>query len=191
MQILIIDNNTSYLESLKNLLYSHALSVIKCEEYIFHQSDSYDLMILSGGHPNTVTNKHRLYQEEITTIQYSDTPILGICLGFELIVNAFGGTLKELPEKEKGEIEIEVIYNDIILENIRNIKVKESHRWVVESLPPELIPLAKSKDGIEMIRHSTRCIYGFQFHPEIVVDKQDLNIFNNFLTLATTYNTPN
>lgn len=186
MQILVIDNNTSYLESLKGLLYPHSFSIIKWNEFKFHKLDGYNLIILSGGHPNTVTYNHQLYEDEIKTILRSNIPILGICLGFELIVYAFGGKLKELPQKEKGEIEIQIIINnDTVVRNINSLRVFESHRWVVESLPKELIPLAKSKDGIEIVKHITRFIYGFQFHPEIIIDKKDLKIFQNLLELAS------
>lgn len=184
MQLLIIDNNTSYLDSLIKLISPHSFSVIKWEDFKSHKLENYQLIILSGGHPNSVEYQHKLYEEEIKTILRSNIPILGICLGFELIVYAFGGRLRELPEKEKGEIEIEIISSDAILKNITSLKVYESHRWIAESLPKELIPLAKSKDGIEIVKHITRFIYGFQFHPEIIVDKKDLKILNNLLKLA-------
>lgn len=185
MHILIVDNNTSYLESLKNLLHPHTFYVIKLEDFKYHDPKDYNLIVLSGGHPNTVEHNHHLYEEEIKTILRSDIPILGICLGFELIVYAFGGRLKELPEKQKGVIEINVIKEDKILKGIGKVRVFESHRWIAEALPQELIPLAKSKDGIEIIKHLTRFIYGFQFHPEIIEDKEDLKIFNNVLELAS------
>ena len=185
MQILVIDNNTSYLESLKKILSPHSFSVIKWDDFKYYQLDNYNLIIFSGGHPNSVEYQHKLYEEEIKTILRSNIPLLGICLGFELIVYAFGGRLKELPEKEKGEIEIKIINNNTVLKNITSLKVYESHRWIAESLPKELIPLAKSKDGIEIVKHITRFIYGFQFHPEIIVDKKGLKIFENLLELAS------
>lgn len=185
MNILIVDNNTSYLDSLLKLVEKHKSSVIKWEYFKYHNLGNYDFIILSGGHPNAIAYKHQLYEEEIKTILSSNIPLLGICLGFELIAYAFGGKLKELPQKEKGVLEIEVIKDDQVLKNIKKIEVYESHRWVAEDLPQELIPLAKSKDGIEIIKHITRFIYGFQFHPEIVEDKEDLKIFNNILELAS------
>ncbi len=184
MRILIIDNNTSYLDSLTKLLLPHSVSVIKFEDFKSHKLNNYNLIILSGGHPNSVEYQHKLYEEEIKTILRSNIPILGICLGFELIVFSFGGKLKELPEKEKGEIEIKIINNDFITKNIKSLRVFESHRWVAESLPKELISLAESKDGIEIIKHITRFIYGFQFHPEMIVDESDFKMFNNLLELV-------
>jgi GMP synthase (glutamine-hydrolysing) len=185
MKILIIDNNTSYLESLKKILYPHSVFVAKLEEFKYHKVEDYSLIILSGGHPNAIEYEHQLYNEEIRTILRSNIPILGVCLGFELIVYAFGGKLKELPEKEKGILQIDVIKDDVLLKDISRLNVFESHRWVAEALPQELIPLAKSKDGIEIIRHITRFIYGFQFHPEIIKDAKDLKVFNNILELAS------
>lgn len=184
MRILIIDNNTSYLDSLVRLTYPHIASIVKWSDFKFHKLGDYQLIILSGGHPNSIKYQHDLYEEEIKTILRSDIPILGICLGFELIVYSFGGKLKELPQKEKGVVEINIIEKDLILKDIDKIKVFESHRWIAEELPKDLLSLAVSKDGIEIVRHIKRPIYGFQFHPEIVADKNDLKIFSNLLALV-------
>lgn len=184
MHILIIDNNTSYVNSLMDLTKNHSLTVVPWKDFKFQKIKGYDLIILSGGHPNSVEYQHNLYEEELKTILRSNIPILGICLGFELIVYAFGGKLKELPQKEKGVLKIEIIKNDTLFKNIKDLDVFESHRWAATELPDVLIPLAKSKDGIEVIKHATRFIYGFQFHPEIIISKEDVNIFNNFLRLV-------
>lgn len=184
MNILIIDNNTTYLEQLKSLFSFHKIDVISWKDFSFKKLANYSLIVLSGGHPNSVAHKHELYEEELKTILRAKTPILGICLGFELIVYAFGGRLKEMAHKEKGKVKIEIITDDPVLRGITGLDVYESHRWVAEELPPDLIGLAKSKDGIEIIKHKTRFIYGFQFHPEIIIDKNDLKIFNNLLYLA-------
>lgn len=184
MQVLIINNNTSYIDAIKKLLTSHEITVIKFEDFNSSKINNYDLIILSGGHPNSIQYKHQVYEEEIKAVLRSDVPILGICLGFELIVYAFGGKLKELSEKEKGILEIKIINKDPIFKDINELNVFENHRWVSSELPDVIIPLAKSKDGVEIIKHNTRFIYGFQFHPEIVKSKKDLKIFNNFIELV-------
>lgn len=68
--------------------------------------------------------------------------------------------------------------------NFKSIDAWENHRWVVEKLGPDLIGLARSKLGYEIIRHSTKPIYGFQFHPEMLTkETKGAVIFNNLVKL--------
>lgn len=184
MKILVINNNTSYVEQLRKLFLPNKVDVIDWDFINSERVRIYDLIVLSGGHPNSIKYQHELYEKELRLILRLDKPILGICLGFELIVYAFGGKLKEMLHKEKGSLKIKVIKKDLIFKDITELEVYESHRWVADSLPEELEELARSRDGIEIVRHKTRFIYGFQFHPEIIVSKKDLRIFENFLNLA-------
>jgi len=184
VNVLIIDNRTFYLNSLKNLFSSHKITVIDWEKFKSHNLENYDLIVLSGGHPYSITHHPNLFKQEIEIVKSTTIPVLGICLGFEIIVYSFGGTLKELLRREKGILEIKAEKEDPIFGDIRIIEVFENHRWIAKKLPYELIALARSKDGVEVVKHKDRLIYGFQFHPEIVVDKNDLRIFNNFLKLV-------
>lgn len=114
----------------------------------------------------------------------SKKPIFGICFGFELIASAFGAKLKLLRKRDKGIADIQVVKKDKIFDNIMTFQVYESHRWVVKELSDKLQVLAVSRDGIEIVRHKSRRIYGVQFHPEMFVQQTcGQMIFNNFLKL--------
>lgn len=168
-KILIIDNGTSYLKDLERLLSSFSVHTVPYN----HTQDTalYDLTILSGGHSFSVLDHENLYKNELKTIRTSRKPIIGICLGFELIAYAFGGSLKRMETKENRIISLELLRKNRMFNNISNLEVYENHRWVVEDLGYDLEGLAKSKDGYEVIRHKNRPIYGFQFHPEKCVNR--------------------
>lgn len=73
--------------------------------------------------------------------------------------------------------------DDLFL-GIDKFSVYEAHRFVVRETPPELIVLAKSKDGIEAFKHISLPIYGVQFHPEMFIDQTaGKSVFENFLSL--------
>ena len=175
MHILIVNNNTRYLDILQKLFLNHHTQIFNRELYRHdaNRLKEFDAIVLSGGGPHTVARKHKLYQEEIHTIRHANVPIVGICLGFELIVYAFGGTLKELPQRVKGMYEIHVMRDDPMFAGTKTLQVFENHRWTVHKLPSVLEPLAQSATGVEITKHASRPIWGFQFHPEVDVPGQN------------------
>lgn len=185
MNILIIDNGSNYLEKLKTLISPNSPVVKTYSQINQLDYDQYDLIILSGGHTFPVVgNEHRLSQE-ITLIQHTTTPILGICFGFELIAHTYGAKMQRMPTNEKAILQISKLVDDPIFTNIHDLNVFESHRWVVSDPGKILLPLAKSKDGIEIIKHPDKPIYGFQFHPEMFLDQtQGDELFANFMKIV-------
>mgnify|MGYP003393175454 CR=1 FL=1 len=182
MKILVIDNGTSYLPQLKNLLSGHDICVINYSEISATDINSFNLIILSGGHKFSVKGSDEQLNQEMELVKNSSKPIFGICFGFEVIAYTFGAKLKLMESKELGVIDIRVVESDKIFSNISNFQVFESHRWIIEESVSDLTVLARSKDGIEAIKHKNRPIYGVQFHPEMFVEKTcGDELFSNFL----------
>lgn len=185
MKLLIIDNGSLYLEKLKSLVSGHTQTIKKYSEIIFSDKEDYDLIILSGGHTLSVIGHESDFSKELNLIRTTSTPLLGICLGFELIASSYGAWLEKLDSKENKTLELHPIDNDPIFTNLSVIKVFESHRWVITKESDKLIGLAMSKDGIEIIKHKQKLIYGFQFHPEMFEDiTQGDELFANFMKIV-------
>ena len=182
MKILIVDNGSNYIDKIKTLLLPAQVEIVDYATINIKDAAGFDAAILSGGHEFPVVGNAKKYKNEIDLIKRSEVPIFGICLGFELIANAFGAKLKRMGNKEHGIIDITVVNSDRIFANIPNFKVYESHRWVVKDAGEELTVLAKSKDGVEAFRHKTRPVYGVQFHPEMFIEKTcGDEILHNFI----------
>lgn len=185
MKILIIDNGSRYLDKLKLLVSGHDFHVTNYSQIAPTGYSSYDLIILSGGHTISVMGHDFEFAKEIELIQNSPTPILGICLGFELVSHSYGATLHKMISKEKSIIQIKLLNPDPLFENLSQLNVFESHRWVIDNAGDNLLPLAASLDGIEIIRHRHKLIYGFQFHPEMFTEvTQGDELFANFLKIV-------
>jgi GMP synthase-like glutamine amidotransferase len=171
MKILIVDNGSKYLSKLQSLTSAHDVTTKKYTEIDVRAGNNYDLIILSGGHTFSVVGHEAEFEREINLIKNSTTPILGICLGFELIAYSYGATLIQLTDREKGVLHIEKITPDPIFGHLSDLQVFESHRWIVTDVGAQILPLAGSVDGIEIIKHKVKLIYGFQFHPEMFRDQ--------------------
>lgn len=185
MRILLIDNGTTFLEKLKILIPGEEI-ILRPESISPNLSLEFDLIILSGSRDHTAKYDGSYFKNEIELIQNSNIPLIGICLGCELIAIAFDGTLKRMDERHSGIRNIHLM-SSVYLDS-KEIEVFESHRWIIDDLPKDFRILATSSDGPEMIRHNSRPIWGLQFHPENFVDmtKGD-EIFNKILSEISTF----
>lgn len=171
MKVLIIDNGTIRIDELEDLFIHDDTKTVTVSNISFVQTQEYDLIVLSGSSENPVLNNEGIYEKEIDLIRRSKKPIIGICLGFELICHVFGAELDVLSDRIHGIFEILAIPNKYVDLDLQKFKVYESHKWVVKELPSELIPLAVSAGGYEIIKHRNRQIWGLQFHPEMYLEE--------------------
>lgn len=184
MKVLIIDNSTKHLQSLKNLLLSHELTILTFSS-TYSDTEQYDLIVLSGGSKFAITQKPEIFANEIELIKNSSKPIIGICEGCEIIAYAYGSKLESFSPKVKGIKTIQIIDNSVI--DFKNpINVYEAHHWAIKELGKDLIGIAKSDRGWEIIKHENKPVYGFQFHPEMFVDKaRGDEIFKSIVKIIT------
>ena len=143
-----------------------------------------DAVVLSGGAPSIFHEKDKLglqrkYLDEL------DIPILGICVGAQLIAEHFEGKCGPAKYPEYGKTEIEIHDHDDIFQGIPDrIIVWESHNDEIKD-PGVLIPLASSENcKYQAIKHPSKPIYGVQFHPEVEHTQYGEQIFKNFIELA-------
>lgn len=189
MKILLLNNHSIHLEELRLVLELHEVEVFDKETFDYDSDlSSYDLLILSGGqNVSTVLENPEDYKAQIDLVKNSKIPVLGICLGCEIITVAFGGELMDLGEKHRGQIEIEIQDEQLkTLLDSDKVTVYEGHRIGIKNMPPEFSICATSPHGPEIIKHNTLPILGVQFHPEV---KTDNNVFETILRLLEIINT--
>ncbi len=170
MKTLLIDNGTHYKKKIISLLGEFDVTVVERQNLTSYlaRTNEFDLIVLSGannGSPSVKRNS-RQYGKELELIRNSGVPIIGICLGAQLIAFEYGARLSLLPEKVKSIIHIFGINKNPFNIRYHGEKVFASHRWRITDLSEDLIGLAASSDGIEIFKHRARPIYGLQFHPE-------------------------
>ncbi len=116
---------------------------------------------------------------------FEQTPILGVCLGHQAIVQAFGGKIVHAKRIMHGKVSTVSSDGKTIFKGIkRPFKAMRYHSLAVDknSLPPCFEISAKSEDGEIMgVRHKNYYVEGIQFHPESIATPVGKRILRNFV----------
>lgn len=183
--ILVIDNYDSFTFNL--VQYIRTIG----EEVVVRRNDQLtikdieelqpDYILLSPGPGNPDTSGLCI---DIVKRFYQEIPILGVCLGQQIIAQVFGGTVRKALKPMHGKISM--ITNDqkgVFQEIPSPLKVTRYHSLIVEeaSLPSCLEVSARSEDGeIMALRHKQFKVEGVQFHPESIMTEYGLQMLKNF-----------
>jgi len=111
------------------------------------------------------------------------TPTLGVCLGHQVIVEAFGGEVAAARELVHGK-SCTVTHDGrgVFAGLPAELEVGRYHSLAATSVAAQLEICARAADGeIMAVRHRTLNVHGVQFHPESVLTPLGLEIARNFL----------
>jgi anthranilate synthase component II len=150
-----------------------------------------DRIILSPGPGNPSEKRYFGNCGDIISEIGKVTPLLGVCLGHQGIVHAFGGKIERAPVimhgktsniKHDGESIYSGIPNPLLATRYHSLAARR------ESLPASLKLTSYSlEDDVVMgVRHREYPIEGIQFHPESILTSQGKNILGNFLERGIT-----
>lgn len=155
MKGLIINHNTQYIDKLVELF---NCDVMNHTDFNIEKVEQYDYIILSGG-PIDISKETDIVEEKLW-LRETNKPILGICLGLQILCLVYDETLeyKELENNRK-------IYEKFEFENT-NYDMFYNHSYYFEKIPKDFI--GEIKDGILIwMKHKTKPILAFQGHPEM------------------------
>lgn len=116
-------------------------------------------------------------------------PILGICLGHQVIGHVFGNKIIQAPTPTHGKTSLIKHFKDSLFADIPlNFMATRYHSLIIDkkTLNDELKILATTDEDelIMAIKHKHYDIYGVQFHPESIASEYGMQILNNFLKLV-------
>ena len=154
-------------------------------------------IVLSGqSHPWTIYSAESL-AGVFDVIRNSNRPILGVCGGHQQIALAFEaevGLMQRLEPgegyegalRERGFLPVETNGNGLFKALPDEITVWHSHCDEVKQVPPGFVRTAWNQTcAIQAMQHTSRPIFGVQFHPELFDDEHlhGRAVVQNFLSL--------
>ena len=115
----------------------------------------------------------------------SSIPILGVCLGHQVIGQVFGAKIINAKKLMHGKTS-KISHNRIgIFKGVNNNLVGTRYHSLIidnKTLSKDFIITAKTKDNVIMgIMHKKYNLHGVQFHPESINTKEGMKLIKNFL----------
>ena len=193
MNILVIDNYDSFVYNLAQILGELRAKPTVLRNDIITVGDALklnpDAIVISPGPGHPADRKYFGVCTDIITQLGDKIPILGVCLGHQGIVHAFGGKVINAKKIRHGKTSPIEYTHDKLFENIANpFKATRYHSLVADqhTLPSCLEVTARAIDDGEImgIRHRHYLMEGVQFHPESVLTSEGLRILSNFISMV-------
>jgi len=186
MKILLIDNYDSFTYNLY-----HYLSTLKCKVEVYRndkikidkiKKKNYQKIIISPGPGNPDQAGFCL---NIVKHFYKTIPILGVCLGHQIIGQVFKSKIIGAKKIMHGKTSRIKHNGKGIFKGIKKvITATRYHSLIIDrnTLNKELIITAETFDKVIMgIMHKKYNVHGVQFHPESIKTPEGIKLLKNFL----------
>ena len=186
MKIILIDNYDSFTFNLYHYISSLGVNVdvIRNDEITDKQiiKNKYDRIVISPGPGNPNQSGNCV---QIVKSLYKKIPILGVCLGHQIIGQVFGSKIIQATKLMHGKTSVIKSKKIGILKNLPSKFVATRYHSLIidkKTLSTELEITAETKDRIIMgVRHKKYNIHGVQFHPESIKTTMGIKILKNFI----------
>jgi len=184
--ICIIDCGTTYIDNIKAYVnkWGFSTKVVSLKRLKSANFKSFSGAIITGGATLLSQIDNQKFTEPFKRLFEADIPVLGICLGHQIMGLLFGAEIfhDELIGQDEN---IGIIKKDPIFSNIKTGTFFHEEHLEYISLPKDFFLLANSKTcNNEAMKHKNKILYGVQFHPEVSgIDGEIL--FKNFLKMCS------
>ena len=187
-KIILIDNYDSFTFNLYHYLSSLKVKVdvIRNDQITSNEilKRKYNKIVISPGPGNPNQSGNCL---KIVKSLYKKIPILGVCLGHQIIGQVFGSKIIQAKKLMHGKTSKIISKKVGILKNLpKSFEATRYHSLIIDkkSLSKHLEITAESEDGLIMaVQHKNYDVHGVQFHPESIKTKLGIKILKNFIRI--------
>ncbi len=186
--VLIIDNYDSFTYNLVNALAELGAKsiVVRNDEITARGAERIgpDRIIISPGPGNPLRPRDVRVSAEIIRSLGWKVPILGVCLGHQLIGVLFGARLRPARRILHGKQSRIVHFGGKLYRELpREFLAMRYHSLVIDDVkePLKVEAICPEDDEVMGVRHREYPIHGVQFHPESVGTARGLQVLKNFL----------
>ncbi len=186
MRVLIIDNYDSFTYNLAQYLGELGAEPLVYRNDALPPCEAANLapthLVISPGPGRPESSGHSL--EYLETLG-SEIPTLGVCLGLQAAVVAFGGSVGHAPEPRHGKTSPITHDGRGVYRGLDNpFDATRYHSLAAIDVPAVLLETAHSDDGVlQGVRHRELPIEAVQFHPESIMTTQGMALLENFLAM--------
>ncbi|MCW2142186.1 para-aminobenzoate synthetase [Actinoplanes cyaneus] len=190
MRTLLLDNYDSYSQNLHELLarVTGTEPVVVANDRTTADAvlaSDFDALVISPGPGSPAEPADVGIGAEL--VARADVPILGVCLGHQLIAHHAGAGIEHAEYPAHGIISRISAGDDPLFRGFpRSFDVVRYHSLAVSRpLPPSLREIAVAEDGTVMaVRDRRRPIWGVQFHPEAACSEHGERLVRNFQAIV-------
>ena len=185
-KIILIDNYDSFTFNLFHYISSLNINVdVVRNDEISHKEiikNKYKAIVISPGPGNPDQSGNCI---NIVKKLYKKIPILGVCLGHQIIGQVFGSKIIQAKKLMHGKVSKIKSKKIGILKRLPNtFDATRYHSLIIDkkTLSKDLEITAETTDGLIMgVKHKKYNVHGVQFHPESIKTKIGIKILKNFI----------
>ena len=183
VSVVVVDHHDSYTWNLVHLVAAvtgELPAVVQHDDTTAEHVLGFSHVVLSPGpgHPASPTD----FAVGTAVLLAGTRPVLGVCLGMQGLVTAYGGTVSRVPPAHGDVATVRHDGLGVLAGLPQDFAAVRYHSLGAIALPPSLVATAWSEDDVVMgVRHRDLPLEGVQFHPESVLSEHGTELIGNFL----------
>ena len=179
-RIVVVDNHGQFTHLEHRTLRDMGVDTAVVDNQTDPETIDADGVVLSGGPSLERSGRSTEYLEKAV-------PVLGICLGMQLIAHELGGSIASGEYGGYADVTVDILdeADPLVGSLAPQTRVWASHADEVTTVPEGFSITAKSDIcGVEAMSDTTRNLYGVQWHPEVAHTERGVEVFENFVELC-------
>ncbi len=189
MKILVIDNYDSFTYNVVDYFGSLGATVEVRRNDVSGPFDADALVISPGPGAPAASGASRAV---VGWCERTRTPLLGVCLGHQVIAEHYGARIVRAPSVMHGKTSL--VHHDgrgILRGLPQPFEAMRYHSLAAEAVAPPLAVTAWTEDGVVMaLVHDELPMFGVQFHPESILTPDGKRLLANFLEVVASCPSP-